>query len=110
MTLHLPFTTIDADTGEALKEHFKGLDKETTLRVFGKEHPKYAELKNLLQDVSQCSDKILLKEPARRNSLRRRSWWARIHLAYSGNFAFSRKGKAARQLFADSGKTVTRPH
>jgi len=53
-----------------LKTHFASLSSEFTLRIYGNDHPKAAELEAMLRDVAQVSDRIqVAKTPGRSGEL-----------------------------------------
>jgi alkyl hydroperoxide reductase subunit F len=49
---------------DQLRTHFADLSATVTLALFPSEHPKQAELRELLEDVASCGDKVLLTEVA----------------------------------------------
>jgi NADH-dependent peroxiredoxin subunit F len=53
---------LDTSIKDQLKTHFAKLNSEITLQVSSKEHPKQQELQSMLQDVAECSPKILVQE------------------------------------------------
>lgn len=53
---------LDSSIKDQLRDHFAKLSSRLSLMLFASDHPKQAELKDLLAEVASCSDKIALVE------------------------------------------------
>jgi len=53
---------LDQSIQEQLRSHFATLSSSLTMALFKSDHPKQAELRELLADVAACSDKLALTE------------------------------------------------
>src|SRR5512142_1641222 len=57
---------LDSDIKDQLRPHFADLSATVTLALFASEHPKQAELRELLAEVASCGDKVSLIELEKR--------------------------------------------